>query len=145
MTYALPDNMTLELVTAPPDWPASGDTIASVRKGERERIFLILHPPPDWRNYKALSFLAASIGASFSLDVAIRYTDPATESPSQFFERGFVLSAEAQRFSIAFDEFAMLQNDRATTSLQVESLTFSPTHPGSEQHLLIDDIRLETL
>jgi VanZ family protein len=143
LVYDLPDDASPELVTAPTNWPGPGGTVALIQKGERDRTFLIVHPPPDWRGYGALSFVAAAKGRPFSLDVAIRYSQPLAESPSLTYEQSIALAAGAQRYRIAFDDFADTRDGHSATLAHVESLILSPTDPGSKQQLLIDDIRLE--
>ncbi|MCH8250686.1 MAG: hypothetical protein IH913_13910 [Proteobacteria bacterium] len=135
-TFGQTANQRPDVVDAPFHWPASGKKVSRSSEDGRWGIFLSLHPAQDWRGYSQLSFVAASNGERFAMDIGIR------EKHNRYYSSIWV-EPGPQRFTITFDDIRAAAKDGPFDFSRVESVVFSAAKPGGAQELLLDDIRLE--
>ena len=132
-----------ELVTAPADWPGDGTVVAHAVERGRWGIFLSIHPLPDWRGYETLSFLIASAGEEFSLDMCIRNKYLKGEEARNQYCKSIKVGPEAREISIPYSEILAGSKSGTFDFSRVDAVVFSVAKPGAGNELLIDDIRLE--
>jgi hypothetical protein len=132
-----------DLVASPATWPNDGALVANAVEDGRWGIFLSLHPLPDWSDYSKISFVAASVGEPFVMDIGIREVlyDKAIE-PNRYYATMRV-NPEPKTFTFTFEKIQVAMKDRPFDFSRVESVVFSAAKPGGGQEILIDDIRLE--
>ena len=59
-TYSSGKDAGLEIIPAPDGWPEGSGNIARLHSAGRWGLMLHIRPDPDWSNYSAVSFLAAT-------------------------------------------------------------------------------------
>jgi len=130
------------IVPSPLGWPGDGLSVAHAVEDGRWGILLSMKPIHDWRGYSQVSFVAASAGEPFVMDIGIReiYHDKSLQ-PNRYYQT-MLVSPEAKTFTITFDAIQAEMEDRPFDFSHVESIVFSAAKPGRGQEILIDDIRL---
>jgi hypothetical protein len=142
--YVPRDEKPARLVPPPESWIADGNTIARFEEAGRWGIFLVLKTVTNWRGYNKLTFVAASDGEPFVLDIGIRdRPDKSTGKEQAVFYKTFVAGPEPRRYSIGFDEIGMQAAHGPLDFSRVESVVLSAAKPGSGVKILLDDFRLE--
>ena len=131
------------LATAPDGWPAPGDTVARAVENGRWGIFISVHPKPDWRTYSELSFLAASVGGEFSMDIGVRDMAKDGEHHGVRYYKTVRVDTQPRRYVIRFDEILASPEDRLFDFSLVETVVLSSSRPGDGDVLLVDDFRLK--
>ena len=128
---------------APLGWPGDGTSVAHAIEDGRWGIFLSMHPLQDWTGYSQVSFVAASTGEPFVMDMGIREIrfDKSIE-PNRYYTT-MRIGPEPKKITITFDQIQAAMKDRPFDFSHVESIVFSAAKPGESQEVLLDDIRLE--
>lgn len=136
------DRQTAKFVDAPANWTEANRNIYRADEQTRWGIFLKLDPFPNWSDYTALSFVAASADGA-PLEIAINIWD-LTGAEDLGRENATVLvTSEPRRYRVSFETLNIVNGYRALDRRRIESLVFSAATPGRNRTLLIDDIRLE--
>lgn len=135
---------TANLVARPPGWPVTTDDIV-LRTSSTSRWNTALHlrPYPDWRAYRAFSFVAATAdGETHSVDVNIWDIPPPSGGSRNSFYHDVEVTPEPQRFTIPFEEIAEAFTERPFDFQHVDIVIL---FVGGEDRgtLLLDDFRLE--
>jgi VanZ family protein len=131
------------LVARPTDWPADGDTVALATENGRWGIFLSVHPQPDWRDYSALSFVAASYKGEVGMDISLRDMPQDGERAGVRYNKFVRLDEKPQRVVVSFDEIRANPKGRPFDLSLVDAIILSASKPGQESKVLLDDFRLE--
>lgn len=131
------------VVQAPAGWPVKGKKIGRATEDGRWGIFISVHPRQDWRGYSSLSFIAASAGEAFSLDIGVRDMRKADEDHGIRHYKSVVVNPQPKRYTVTFEEIAATATDRPFDLSLVEAIVLSAVKPGSGGEILVDDFRLE--
>lgn len=131
------------LVSKPPNWPVDGDVVALAKENGRWGIFISFHPQPDWRDYSALTFIAASYHGDVEMDISIRDMQKDGERSGVRYNKFVRLDEKPQRIVVAFDDIRANPKGRAFDLSLVEAVVLSASTPGQESEILVDDFRLE--
>ncbi len=120
---------------SPERWPVDGDTAGLGTADGKWGTLLAMDPYPDWRNFDALSFLAANTKSeAANVGVTIHGLDE--------YYRVFEVGGTPQRLVVPFDDI------RAAAPLfdfaNVRTLAVSAANPDEDLTLYLDDFRLET-
>lgn len=137
------DQARPEIVPAPEGWPVVGDYVAHSEESGRWGIFVSVHPRQDWRGYGRLSFVAASAGESFAMDIGVKDLAKGDEYHGVRFYKSVIVGQKPKRYIVTFEEIQGVAKDRPFDFSRVEAVVFSAANPGNSQQLLLDDIRLE--
>ncbi len=135
---------TANRIARPRGWPVTADdgVLWSASTG-RWNTVLHLRPYPDWRRYRAFSFVAASAdGKPHAVNVNIWDIPPGPDRPRNSFNRDIEVTPAPQRFTIAFEEIANASTDRPFDFEHVDLVILSLRGQGRGT-LLLDDFRLE--
>jgi len=131
-----------EVIDAPPGWPIKGDKISRSSENGRWGIFLSLHPARDWHGYAGLSFVAASGGEGFAMDIGVTDMPKGEQHHSEHYYKSVTVGPEPKRYTLTFKEVRTAAKDRPFDFSRVKSVVFSAAKPGGRQELLLDDIHL---
>ena len=132
-----------DTIEAPTEWPTSGRKVSHSTEDGRWGILLSLHPVQDWRGYASLSFVAASAGESFAMDIGVKDMPKGEEYHGVRYYKSVTVGPEPKRYTVTFEEIQANTKNRPFDFSLVESVVFSAAKPGGGQELLLDDIRLE--
>jgi VanZ family protein len=145
LLYAEAGAPTARRVARPRDWPATvDDQVLWVTSTGRRNTVLHLQPYPDWRAYRAFSFVAASAdGNPHALNVKIRDTPPRPGRPRNSFNRRVEVTPTPQRVTIGFEEIAGASTERPFDFEHVDIVILSLRGENRRGTLLLDDFRLE--
>jgi len=135
---------TASRVTKPAGWPATSDDIVlRTRSTGRWNTVLHLRPYPDWRAYRAFSFLAASAdGETHMVNVNIWDMPPPSGGSHISFNHDVEVTPEPQRFTIPFEQIADASTERPFDFQHVDIVILS-VRGEDRGTLLLDDFRLE--
>tara|TARA_R110002096_G_scaffold6305_4_gene29249 strand:+ start:7706 stop:8653 length:948 start_codon:yes stop_codon:yes gene_type:complete len=139
---AAQDQPLATLLDAPDNWPDPSGKIYRAEEQARWGIFLKLDPFPDWSDYAALSFIAATADGE-PMELAINIWDRADASQLGRENASVTVSPNARRYRVAFESLQSVDGYTPLDRSRIESLVFSAASPGGKRTLLLDDIRLE--
>lgn len=132
-----------DVTDAPPGWPTVGQKVSHSSEDGRWGILLSVHPVQDWRGYASLSFVAASAGESFAMDIGVKDLPKGDEYQGIRFYKSITVGPEPKRYAVTFEEIQAAAKDRPFDFSLVDAVVFSAAKPGGGQELLLDDVRLE--
>ena len=132
-----------DVIDAPPAWPVSGQKVVHSIEDGRWGIFLGLYPVQDWREYGRLTFVAASAGEKFAMDIGVKDVRKGEEHQGVSYYKSVTVSAEPKRYEVTFEEIRTAVKNRPFDFSLVEAVVFSAAKPGGGQELLLDNIYLE--
>lgn len=132
-----------DVIDAPPAWPTSGRKVSRSIEDGRWGIFLSTHPVQDWREYTSLSFVAASAGETFAMDIGVTDSPKDEEYHGARYYKSITVGPEPKRYTVSFEDIQAAAKNRPFDFSLVESVVFSAAKPGGGQELLLDDIQLE--
>lgn len=131
------------IIPAPDGWPVAGGFVAKARENGRWGIFISLHTVHDWRDYSAVSFVAAAPAGNFSMDIGVKDMAKNGEYHGVRFYKTVKVTPEPRRFTITFSEIRARPENRDFDFALVEAIVLSASRPGSNTDVLLDDFRLE--
>ncbi len=143
--YAEASAATVRRIARPRDWPVTTDDVVlwSASTG-RWNTLLHLRPYPDWRAYRAVSFVAASAdGQTHAVHVKFWDIPPGPGIRRNSIDWNIEVTPEPQRFTISFAEIASAATERAFDFEHVDLVILSVRGKTRRGTLLLDDFRLE--
>ena len=115
-------------------------TIADKRRG----TLFKLTPHPDWRNYRSLSFVAASAdGGMHLLEVLITDNRPEEDSPKNRYREEIIVTPIPKRFEIELEDIAKSSSDRPFDFEHMSLIELRAKSRASGAEIYLDDFRLE--
>jgi len=143
-TYANGIEVDYEVLSAPPGWPAGSGNIARVESSGGFAMMLRLAPYPDWSNYKAVSFVAATTGGeSRRIELGLWGLEPADGSLAGRFYTGVRIGPAPARYCIQFEDLPGETVDRPFDLRVVSELLLAAASHETGITVLVDDFRLE--
>jgi len=144
-TYSAGVDGEFEIIAAPDDWPAGSGNIARLRSAGKSGLMLHVRPHPDWSEYSAVSFIAATSNEdSRRIALGLWGIDPGDGSPQGRYYTRARLSREPARYCILFEDVNDPSLDRSFDFTQVYELLVGATQNEVDVEILVDDFRLET-
>jgi hypothetical protein len=143
-TYRTGAGIPPEVIPAPVGWPPDSGNIARLHSAGRWGIFLHLFPHPDWSDYSAVSFLAATSGEeSRHVSVGLWGISPDDGTPQGRYYTSITVGPDPARFCISFNDLNKPTSQRKFDLTQVYELLLGSENLGTDVELLVDDFRLE--
>ena len=143
-TYRTGAGVPPEVIPAPAGWPPDSGNIARLHPAGRWGIFLHLFPHPDWSDYSAVSFLAASGGEEKRyISVGLWGISPEDGTPQGRYYTSITVRPDPARFCIKFSDLNKPASQRKFDLTQVYELLLGSANSGTDEQLLVDDFRLE--
>jgi hypothetical protein len=143
-TYRQTEHRNPETVLAPGNWPDPESTVAFAKETGKNGILIQILPDPDWRGYRAVSFIAASTSdTTHAIDVDLRDMHTEDERHSTRLKTRILVGPEVKRHTIAFENMITIRGDGPLDPEHIESLTLSASIPGDDVAIFVDDFRLE--
>ncbi len=136
------DEEYASIIDAPGNWPLTGGNVYRANEQKRWGIFLKVNPPPDWRAFSALSFIASS-GRDEEFDVAINIWDLSKDAVSGRQNAFVTVGPVPRRIRVSFESLQKVPGYEALDFGRINSVVFSAAMPGRNLSILLDDIRLE--
>ena len=143
-TYSSGKDAGLEIIPAPDGWPEGSGNIARLHSAGRWGLMLHIRPDPDWSNYSAVSFLAATSNEdSRRIALGLWGINPGDGTPQGRYYTRAKVGREPARYCILFDELNNSSSQRKFDLTQVYELLVGATKDQTGVELLVDDFRLE--
>jgi VanZ family protein len=143
-TYAAGDKIDYDVILAPDGWPAGSGNIAQLHSSGRFGLMLHLKPYPDWSEYAAVSFIAATTGGeSRRIEIGLWGLRPADRSPSGRYYTGTRIGPVPARYCIRFEDLPNQTSDRPFDIENVSELLIGAAKNELGVSVLVDDFRLE--
>jgi len=143
-TYRKGAGVPPEVIPAPVGWPPDSGNIARLHSAGRWGIFLYLFPHPDWSDYSAVSFLAATSGEETRyISVGLWGISPEDGTPRGRYYTSITVRPDPARFCILFGDLNKPTSQRKFDLTQVYELLLGSANRGTDEGLLVDDFRLE--
>ena len=143
-TYSSGKDAGLEIFPAPDGWPEGSGNIARIHSAGRWGLMLHIRPDPDWSNYSAISFLAATSNEdSRRIALGLWGIDPGDGAPPGRYYTRVKVGREPARYCILFDDLNNSSSQRKFDLTQVYELLVGATEDETGVELLVDDFRLE--
>ena len=144
-TYSSAVDGALEIIPAPDGWPEGSGNVARLHSAGRWGLMLHIRPHPDWSNYSAVSFLAATSDEdSRRIALGLWGINPGDGTPQGRYYTRTRLSREPARQCILFEDVNDPSLDRSFDFTQVYELFVGATKDEVGVEILVDDFRLET-
>ncbi|MDX2410534.1 MAG: hypothetical protein QNK34_01115 [Woeseiaceae bacterium] len=143
-TYSSGKDAGLEIIPAPDGWPEGSGNIARLHSSGRWGLMLHIRPDPDWSDYSAVSFLAATSGEeSQYISVGLWGITPNDGTLQGRYYTSITVRPDPARFCISFDDLNKPTSQRKFDLTQVYELLLGSTNRDTDEKLLVDDFRLE--
>jgi len=143
-TYANGNEVDYDVIPAPEGWPAGSGKIARLHSAGKSGLMLHLRTYPDWSNYVAVSFIAATTGDEtrrIALGLwGLNLGDGTL--PGRYYTRAKISPIPA-RYCIMFDELPDHSSERPFNLNYVSQLTVGATKNERGVTIYVDDFRLE--
>jgi hypothetical protein len=143
-TYASGNAVDYDVVPAPANWPAGSGNIARLHSAGKSGLMLHIRPYPDWSNYVAVSFIAATTGGEtrrIALGLwGLNLGDGTL--PGRYYTRAKISPIPA-RYCILFEELPDRSSERPFNLHYVSQLTVGATKNERGVTVYVDDFRLE--
>jgi len=141
--YSSVPNGDVVIVPAPKDWPVKNSRLGQLRSAGRWGIMLRIFPYPDWREYTAVSFVAASTTVdSVPITFSLR-TRGTHETVYQRFRTQLLIGPKPTRYVIPFVDLVSSSGGDSIKLTHVQALVVSESHTKEGVLLLVDDFHLE--
>lgn len=137
-------NLDPLLVATPENWPVDSRTALRAREDGEWGILVRIHPYPDWSEYSALTFVAASTSDEVH-EVAVGIRDIAEkpgETPVRYYTN-IIVGPEPETYRIALADVKLIGGERPFDLAHVEALVLSASRPGGSVEIIVDEFRLE--
>ena len=145
-TYSSGIDTRPEIFAAPAGWPKGSGNIARLRSAGRYGLMLRIQPHPDWSEYSAMSFLAASTNEeSMRIAIGIWGISPSDGSPPGRYYTTKKIGPVPARHCISFDDLDKPSSQRKFDLTNVFELLVGATSPETGIEILVDDFRLESV
>jgi len=133
-----------QLVQASSDWPKNSNVIAFAEEAGRSGLLIRLEPFPDWSEYSALSFVAAS-GNENDQEISLMVRDLAAEGErrGEIYLSQIRVDLVPKRYVVPLEELRENTNGQSLDLTRISSITLSAANPGSGTKLFFDDFRLD--
>ena len=143
-TYAKGNEVDYDIVTAPEGWPAVSGNIARLHSAGKSGLMLHLHAYPDWSDYAAVSFVAATTGGETRrIALGLWNLNPGDGTqPGRYYTRAKISPIPA-RVCISFDELPDRSSERPIDLHYVSQLLVGATMNERGVTIYVDDFRLE--
>lgn len=143
-TYSSGKDAGLEIIPAPDGWPEGSGNIARLHSAGRWGLMLHIRPDPDWSDYSAVSFLAATSNEdSRRIALGLWGIDPGDGTPPGRYYTMVRIGPDPARHCIEFDRIIESLPERRFDFTQVYELLVGATKDETGVELLVDDFRLE--
>lgn len=143
-TYSSGKDAGLEIIPAPDGWPEGSGNIARLHSAGRWGLMLHIRPDPDWSDYSAVSFLAATSNEeSRRIALGLWGINPGDGTPPGRYYTRIKVGQEPARYCILFDALNDSSSQREFDLTQVYELLVGATKDQTGIELLVDDFRLE--
>lgn len=143
-TYSAGVDGDPELLEAPDGWPEGSGSIAHLHSAGKWGLMLHIRPHPDWSEYAAVSFVAATVNdESRRIQLGLWGIDPGDDSPQGRYYTRVKLHREPARYCIVFDDVVEASSERHFDFTQVYELLIGATQDEAGVEILVDDFRLE--
>ena len=143
-TYSSGKDAGLEIIPAPDGWPEGSGNIARLHSAGRWGLMLHIRPDPDWSDYSAVSFLAATSNEdSRRIALGLWGINPGDGTAQGRYYTRVKVGREPARYCILFDDLNDSSSQRTFDLTQVYELLVGATKDQSGVELLVDDFRLE--
>jgi hypothetical protein len=143
-TYANGNAVDYDVVPAPEGWPAGSGNIARLHSAGKFGLMLHLHAYPDWSDYAAVSFIAATTGGEtrrIALGLwGLNLGDGTL--PGRYYTRARINPIPA-RYCIPFEELPDRSSERPFDLHYVSQLLVGATKDERGVTIYVDDFRLE--
>jgi len=142
--YSSGEDAQLEIVPAPMGWPEGSGNIARLRSAGQWGLMLHIYPHPDWSEYSAVSFVAATTdGESRRIAIGLWGIVPSDGTlPGRYYTTRMVRPVPA-RYCVSFEDLDKQSIDREFDLTHVYELLLGATEKVTGDELLVDDFRLE--
>ena len=143
-TYATGDEVPFDVIPAPDGWPQKGN-IARLHTSGQFGLMLHLHPYPDWRDYSAISFVAATTDRQ-ERRIAVGFwgIDPGDGSKPSRYYRTRMIFPEPIRHCIPLSELHSAYGEAGFDLEHVSEILLGSVNNAAGEELLVDDFRLES-
>jgi len=143
-TYSSAVGGPLEIVPAPDGWPADSGNIARLHSSGRWGLMLHIRPHPDWSDYAALSFIAATDNEdSRRIALGLWGINPGDGTPQGRYYTRARIAREPARYCILFSDVKTPSSQDRFDFTQVYELLVGATKDEVGVRILVDDFRLE--
>lgn len=137
-------NNAREIIAAPAGWPADSGSVALLRSAGRFAIILTVFPYPDWSDYNALSFVAATTSdESRFISIGFWGISRGPGIPQDRYYTSVKVGPKPARYRFEFSEFENSSTDRAFDLTHVYQIVLSDSRSELGVKYLVDDFRLE--
>ena len=143
-TYAYGDKAEYDIIPAPDGWPEGSGTIARLNSAGEFGLMLHLHAYPDWSNYAAVSFMAATTsGETRRVAIGLWGLKPPDGSlPGRYYTRAKI-GPTPERYCVAFQDLPDDSSERPFDLANVSQLLVGATKKERGVTIYVDDFRLE--
>lgn len=133
-----------EIIAAPDGWPVHSGNIGRIRSAGKWGLMLHIRPHPDWSEYAAISFMAATNGEDARrIALGLWGIDPGDGTPQgRYYTRARIFSQPA-RYCILFADVNKPTREHRFDFAQVYELLVGATKDEVGVEILVDDFRLE--
>ena len=143
-TYSSGLDDGLEIIPAPAGWPAGSGNIARLHSAGRWGLMMHIRPHPDWSDYVAVSFVAATSNEeSRRIALGLWGINPGDGTPPGRYYTRAKVGREPARYCILFEDLNKPSSQREFDLAQVYELLVGATEDEIGVELLVDDFRLE--
>lgn len=133
-----------KLLPATPRWPEGSNTIAYTKESMRRGVLISIEPYPDWSNYSALSFVAASPNErTQDIVISIRDIRKSGAPRANIYLQEFRIGPTPTRYVIPLEKIQSAVTQRPFDVSRVSAFALLAATPRSGTELLLDDFRLE--
>ena len=143
-SYASGNEVDYDIVPAPAGWPAGSGNIARLHSAGKSGLMLHLRTHPNWSDYTAVSFVAATTGGEtrrIALGLwGLNLGDGIL--PGRYYTRARIGPIPA-RYCIPFDELPDRSSERPFDLHYVSLLSVGATKDERGVTIYVDDFRLE--
>jgi VanZ family protein len=143
-TYSSGVGGPLELIDAPDGWPEGSGKIARLHSAGKWGLMLHIRPHPDWSEYSAVSFVAATSNEDMRrIALGLWGIKPDDGSAQGRYYTRASVTREPARYCILFEDLNTPSSTREFDLTQVYELLVGDLKDEIGVELLVDDFRLE--
>jgi len=133
-----------DLIDAPDGWPVGSGNIARLHSAGKWGLMLHIRPHPDWSDYFAVSFVAATDDEDYRrIALGLWGIDPEDGTQQGRYYTRTKIFREPARYCILFDDVNKPSSQRRFDFTQVYELLVGATKDEVGVKILVDDFRLE--
>lgn len=137
-------NGNVVVVPAPAGWPVKNSRIGQLHSVGRWGIMLRIYPYPNWHEYSAVSFTAASaVDESVSITFSVRAGSASETFAHHRYLTKLLISPKPTRYVVPFVDLMSHSTGDSINLAHVQALVISESHAKNGVRILVDDFRLE--